>query len=166
VGWCSEFGVEIASCDHPMVAGSDACHCEVCGTRCEGRFDGCPNVWARGPVQVDLVRRAKVATSNGSRPERSYEDSPSAEPEPARARSARHENGIDEVRKSLRRLEARVNTLEMSVRDEARLDRLDEAIARMLDALVAFELTARRPSGDAGAPHGQDPPPTTSGPTG
>jgi hypothetical protein len=31
VGWCSEFGVEISSCGHPMVAGSDACHCDVCG---------------------------------------------------------------------------------------------------------------------------------------
>jgi hypothetical protein len=156
VGWCSEFGVEIAPCDHPMVAGGDACHCEVCGTRCEGKFEGCPDVWARGPVQVELIRQPTRAKSNGSQPDASITDSPTSEIPHASTPSVHHINGVDELRTSLRRLEARVNSLEMSVRDESRLDRLDEAIARMLDALVALELKAQSPPRRVSSGRGPD----------
>lgn len=51
MGWCHEFGMEIeVGCGHPMVAGSTACSCAQCGTRCNGRFEGgCEAVWSRAP---------------------------------------------------------------------------------------------------------------------
>ncbi len=161
MGWCSEFGVEIASCDHPMVAGADACHCDVCGARCEGRFDGCADVWARGPVQVDFVRHVSTSpTGNGA-----SAAEPHVEP--------RDEPG--EVLQCLRRLETRLNTLEVTVldgqaavaqsevaelleklpsrlgkeiraaldsREDARIQRLDDTVARLLDAVVALDVSA------------------------
>ena len=39
-----------------MVAGASACTCSVCGTTCTGRFNGCPDVWARGPVVVTTIK--------------------------------------------------------------------------------------------------------------
>ncbi len=186
MGWCSEFGVEIASCDHPMVAGADACHCDVCGTRCEGRFDGCADVWARGPVQVNFVRQAASGAdrhgphSNGSR----AEPSPSPdELEPAPPQYSA--NGMGEVLKSLGRLEDRLNTLESSVldgqsavaqsevaelleklphrlgqeirsaldeREDASTQRLDDAIGRLLEAVVALDVSANRGQSDTPAP--------------
>jgi len=124
VGWCSEFGVEITACDHPMIARADACACEVCGARCEGRFDGCPAVWAKGPVQVELVRRQRgKVTSNGSRP--------------GDATRLSSNDGITEVRESLQRLEARLNMLEMNV-------------TRLLDPLVAHEVSSNGSPGRTG----------------
>jgi hypothetical protein len=35
-----------------MVAGAAACTCAHCGAVCRGRFNGCPAVWARGPVSA------------------------------------------------------------------------------------------------------------------
>jgi hypothetical protein len=180
VGWCSEFGVEIASCDHPMVAGDDACHCEVCGTRCEGRFDGCTDVWARGPVQGDFVRLAPTrAKRNGSQSAHAEQDS--SPRDIAWAPPMRHGDGIGEVLQSLQKLEQRLNTLEMTMldsqsaiarsevaelleklprrlgqeiraalddREDARIDRLDDAISRLLDALVPLDVSANRAAGD------------------
>ena len=37
-----------------MQAGETACACPECGVVCEGLFDGCPDVWARGPRPVAL----------------------------------------------------------------------------------------------------------------
>ncbi|MDQ3306194.1 MAG: hypothetical protein M3535_09495, partial [Actinomycetota bacterium] len=55
MGWCHEFGPQItANCDHPMVAGPDACHCQQCGTDCKGKFAGCVDVWARGPRSITV----------------------------------------------------------------------------------------------------------------
>jgi hypothetical protein len=52
MGWCPEFGRRIhASCEHPMVAGTQSCTCEVCGTVCRGKFGGCKDVWLAGPVR-------------------------------------------------------------------------------------------------------------------
>jgi hypothetical protein len=169
VGWCSEFGVEIASCDHPMVAGADACHCDVCGARCEGRFDGCPDVWARGPVQVNFVRYASNSMNgNGASTAEAHVEQ-------------RDEPG--EVLQSLRRLETRLDTLESSVldgqtavaqsevaelleklpsrlgqeiraalddREDARMQRLDVTVARLLDALVALDVSSNNSHADGG----------------
>ncbi len=38
-----------------MVAGESSCRCSTCGAVCEGRFAGCPEVWAAGPREVTLV---------------------------------------------------------------------------------------------------------------
>lgn len=38
-----------------MVAGERACACPECGVVCQGQFDGCPEVWARGPRPVALT---------------------------------------------------------------------------------------------------------------
>lgn len=55
MGWCHEFGVEIApGCDHAMVAHEDRCTCQNCGTTCRGKFDSCDRVWARGPIDTPL----------------------------------------------------------------------------------------------------------------
>ena len=37
-----------------MRAGERACACPECGVICQGQFDGCPGVWARGPRPVAL----------------------------------------------------------------------------------------------------------------
>ena len=63
MGWCRDFGSRIsADCDHLMVAGSDSCHCDECGTVCTGRFAACPTVWAQGPqpVVITLTRADKL----------------------------------------------------------------------------------------------------------
>jgi hypothetical protein len=53
MGWCHEFGTQVhLGCDHPMVAGANACHCDECGFVCTGKFAGCPDVWARAPNPV------------------------------------------------------------------------------------------------------------------
>ncbi len=38
-----------------MRAGERACACPECGVVCQGLFDGCPEVWARGPRPVTLT---------------------------------------------------------------------------------------------------------------
>lgn len=38
-----------------MRAGERACACPECGVICQGQFDGCPDVWARGPRPVALT---------------------------------------------------------------------------------------------------------------
>lgn len=159
--------MEIASCDHPMVAGADACHCDVCGARCEGRFDGCPDVWARGPVQVNFVRYAPSRTTgNGASATEPQIEQPD---EPG------------EILQSLQRLEARLNTLETTLldrqsevaqsevaelleklpsrlgqeiraalddREDAQIGRLDDAIARLLEAVVALDVSANSSHAD------------------
>lgn len=56
MGRCHEFGSQIRDgCGHPMRAGERACSCRECGVVCQGQFDGCPDVWARGPRPVALT---------------------------------------------------------------------------------------------------------------
>src|SRR5437879_3126073 len=58
MGWCHEFGTQVnVGCEHPMTAGPEACHCDVCGFVCTGKFSGCAEVWARGPRPITLLRR-------------------------------------------------------------------------------------------------------------
>ena len=82
MGWCHEFGVQVRDgCDHPVTAGSSACHCTSCGVVCEGRFGGCATVWANGPRQVTLVRpQVLVGRARPAPPDKG----PDAEPEPQR----------------------------------------------------------------------------------
>ena len=40
------------ACGHPMVPGSESCHCDLCGYECRGRFAGCKGVWQRGPQEI------------------------------------------------------------------------------------------------------------------
>jgi DNA-binding SARP family transcriptional activator len=63
MGWCHEFGCQITSgCNHPMKAGASACTCSVCETVCEGRFSGCPDVFARSvPVAGPTAARTSGA---------------------------------------------------------------------------------------------------------
>ncbi|MEA2704096.1 MAG: hypothetical protein QOD63_2041 [Actinomycetota bacterium] len=56
MGLCHDFGAQISEgCDHPMRAGSGSCRCDQCGIVCNGRFDACPEVWARGPHPAALA---------------------------------------------------------------------------------------------------------------
>jgi hypothetical protein len=56
MGRCHEFGSQIREgCGHPMRAGERACACPECGVICQGQFDGCPGVWARGPRPIALT---------------------------------------------------------------------------------------------------------------
>lgn len=65
MGRCLEFGPVIAdNCAHPMQAGSDSCMCGECGAVCDGIFDGCAKVWARGPQPVTMLA-AVGASVNG-----------------------------------------------------------------------------------------------------
>jgi len=61
MGLCHDFGSQIAEgCNHPMRAVLESCRCDVCGVVCEGRFEGCAEVWARGPHPI-LLRVAPPA---------------------------------------------------------------------------------------------------------
>jgi hypothetical protein len=70
VGLCTEFGPRIQpGCDHPMVAEGNACACPSCGAVCTGRFNGCAQVWARGPVQLALRSGSEThIVTNGTSP--------------------------------------------------------------------------------------------------
>src|SRR3954467_15710016 len=62
MGWCHEFGCQITSgCNHPMKAGAAACTCSVCDTVCEGKFSGCPEVFARAVVVSAPVAASQPA---------------------------------------------------------------------------------------------------------
>ncbi len=66
MGLCHEFGSQIrAGCDHPMRAGASACSCAECGVVCRGLFDGCPDVWARGPRPV-AISVTRAGSANGA----------------------------------------------------------------------------------------------------
>lgn len=57
MGLCRDFGSQITQgCDHPMLPGTESCHCEKCGVVCKGQFQACPSVWAQGPRPVVLTR--------------------------------------------------------------------------------------------------------------
>lgn len=49
-----------------MQAGQSACSCPECGTVCRGLFEGCPDVWARGPRPV-VVSHDPDDVLNGGR---------------------------------------------------------------------------------------------------
>jgi hypothetical protein len=71
-----------------MRAGERACACPECGVVCQGLFDGCPDVWARGPRPIHLTNVAALG-GNGARPARAL----NAGPEPVRAsRSAQQQS--------------------------------------------------------------------------
>ena len=56
MGRCHDFGVQIRpGCEHPMQAGESACVCKLCDSVCEGQFNGCGDVWARGPRPVHVA---------------------------------------------------------------------------------------------------------------
>ena len=66
MGLCHEFGSQIRNgCNHPMRAGASACSCADCGVVCRGLFDGCPDVWARGPRPVSITA-TRAAVANGA----------------------------------------------------------------------------------------------------
>ena len=66
MGRCHEFGSQIREgCGHPMRAGERACACPECGVVCQGLFDGCPDVWARGPRPIHLTNVAALG-GNGT----------------------------------------------------------------------------------------------------
>ena len=66
MGLCHEFGSQIRTgCNHPMRAGASACSCAECGVVCRGLFDGCPDVWARGPRPVS-ISATRASAANGA----------------------------------------------------------------------------------------------------
>lgn len=69
MGLCHEFGTQIRDgCDHPMRANADNCSCPDCGTVCDGLFEGCPDVWARGPQPVSIAAARASSGGGASRP--------------------------------------------------------------------------------------------------
>lgn len=60
-----------------MEAGEQACACPACGVVCEGLFDGCPEVWERGPRPVAFVSAAISAPRA-----RALNPGPAPEPQP------------------------------------------------------------------------------------
>jgi hypothetical protein len=50
-----------------MQAGEQSCICPECSAVCEGQFNGCSDVWARGPrpVQIVTATSSEVHTGNG-----------------------------------------------------------------------------------------------------
>jgi hypothetical protein len=64
VGICLEFGPHITEgCDEAMSAADQRCTCPGCGAVCRGRFQGCQEVWNRGPQPVSLVSKAATLRS-------------------------------------------------------------------------------------------------------
>jgi hypothetical protein len=89
MGRCHEFGSQIREgCGHPMRAGERACACPECGVVCEGQFDGCPDVWARGPRPVSLSIAPAIAAPRV----RALAPGPAA-PQPAPAAAPANVNG-------------------------------------------------------------------------
>jgi hypothetical protein len=85
MGRCHEFGSQIREgCGHPMRAGERACACPECGVICQGQFDGCPGVWARGPRPVALTAAPAIeaprvrALAAGPDPSRASVNAPTA----------------------------------------------------------------------------------------
>jgi hypothetical protein len=59
MGRCHDFGVQVGrDCEHPMQPGENACSCPHCDSVCEGQFQGCADVWVRGPRAVQVARPA------------------------------------------------------------------------------------------------------------
>lgn len=46
-----------------MRAGEASCSCPQCGVVCEGRYNGCSDVWARGPQPVGLISADALASA-------------------------------------------------------------------------------------------------------
>lgn len=65
MGWCHEFGAEIApGCAHVMVAGENGCACKECGAVCRGRFAGCARVWARANAAAAAIDNPPVVRTH------------------------------------------------------------------------------------------------------
>lgn len=141
MGWCHEFGSSINDgCAHPMVAGAASCSCGRCGTVCQGRFNGCAEVWARGPRYVAFVRPAAGGAGV----------TPPAPPAPPAAEEAAAEAGgdtLDSLRVALDAVRAELREMgEVLRRQQDALDRraqLDEAYDRLVAVLDAL----REPDG-------------------
>ncbi|HVE94870.1 MAG TPA: hypothetical protein VNB24_08130 [Acidimicrobiales bacterium] len=69
MGLCNAFGPQIREgCDHPMVAGADACYCAECGVVCKSKFEGCRDVWLGAkPVPKNFVERPAAAPAKANR---------------------------------------------------------------------------------------------------
>lgn len=68
MGLCHEFGTQIRDgCDHPMHANPHSCSCPECDSVCKGLFEGCPDVWERGPQAVTIAAgRASTGKSSSA----------------------------------------------------------------------------------------------------
>ena len=89
MGLCHEFGSQInAGCDHPMRAGASACSCPDCGVVCQGLFDGCADVSARGPRPVTIAATRAVT---------GVASAPAAAPAPMPAAAAAAPRAADDV---------------------------------------------------------------------
>jgi hypothetical protein len=143
MGWCHEFGDQINSaCGHPMLAATDACSCQQCGTVCAGRFDGCAAVWARGPreplvvtvaAEIDGPADAPVETSAGRAPAAALAPPPdTSHISPAVFREAAVARTVHEA-------------LSLAADELGRATRTSTSLAARLDVLEAdlLELTQR-----------------------
>lgn len=69
-----------------MRAGERACACPECGVICQGQFDGCPDVWARGPRPIALTVAPAIeaprvrALAAGPEPARASVNAPTVAP--------------------------------------------------------------------------------------
>ena len=92
-----------------MVASSDHCGCDTCGTRCTGKFSGCRDVWAQGPhtppVVVGLTVARKLAPHNG------HQTAAEREPEPGSDPTIRILEILNELALGMERLAARQDEL-------------------------------------------------------
>lgn len=137
MGWCADFGTEISrGCDVAMVAGKQACTCQSCGTVCNGKFGGCPEVWAAGPRAVAPVRfRGRRTASLSPSRDATMPPLPAAIPVPAPDRVA-------PVLETLRHDLAAVGADLVGVRGE--LDEMHDAADSQAEALDESVGTLRR----------------------
>ena len=174
VGQCPEFGaVIVAGCDHRMRPEESSCVCPGCGTRCEGLFRGCPEVWASRsddqPISGTPTRaRPTVAPTAAVRPPAGKSaPRPSAAPPPAKAvpplvkavpPQARAETLVSKVETGVASAQAGNAKAEAAVRKQkdagirlrAEADAMREALERSFERMAA-ELADRAREIDARA---------------
>jgi hypothetical protein len=49
-----------------MIASEQSCTCHECGVVCRGRFRGCADVWAKGPVDPGIVEMSRHYGDQGA----------------------------------------------------------------------------------------------------
>lgn len=131
-----------------MVAGESSCRCSTCGAVCEGRFAGCPAVWAAGPREVSLVEPdaqsgaspAPVVSAflSAERPERSHLAGAPSAPEAGDARAQVFDwlqDSFEGLRSQLKVLSDAVGRQQQALGSMSEAGATAERLAELADAL-------------------------------
>ena len=129
-------------CEHPMIAGENSCRCQGCGETCNGQFEGCEAIWARGPRTPNVVTAGpsplnepvRLRTTSGAGPDTTLLEPPASAngAGPPRESSQQVLRWLDATFQGLRE-EVRDSTNSLS-RQQARLpDLIQDIVDRSID---------------------------------